>query len=185
MPNDNFNCTLTFNPHPPFDTLMSLISFFPAMEKAITFKKRMLAKNNVFVVWNLLDDYEYAYFCFYTTGWRLTFVFRPQLISALQKDAVQIVISPLKSGLYHVRVFKDNKPFLIGPIMDTMILSKRLLGELVRRTSIFANRLVTQDKSIIAPMVSRKQKIDEFAKEFGRNYAYDDYLTALFTKKAP
>jgi hypothetical protein len=64
---------------------------FDAPEKVIAWKRRVLAKNNVVVVWNLHDEYD------------------PQIVTLLQKDMVQIVITPLPSGLYHMRVYKDNK----------------------------------------------------------------------------
>lgn len=64
---------------------------FDSPEKVIAWKRRVLAKNNVVVVWNMQEDYD------------------PQALTLLQKDMVQIVINPLPSGLYHMRLFKDNK----------------------------------------------------------------------------
>jgi hypothetical protein len=138
---------------------------FDSPEKVIAWKRRVLAKNNVVVVWNLNEEYD------------------PHAVTLLQKDIVQIVITPLPSGLYHMRVYKDNKALVLGPILDSMVLSKRLLGEMVRRTTILAHRMVTMDRNPVAPLLIRKAKIEELIAGFGKSMAYDDFLTYLFVKK--
>jgi hypothetical protein len=109
----------------------------------------------------------------------------PSHVTGLQKDMVQIVISPLPSGMYHVRVYKDNKPFVMGPLLDSMVLSKRLLGEMVRRTAVLANRMLTMERFPVAPFQLRKSTIESFASAYIRPVAYDDFLMYLFSKKVP
>lgn len=64
-----------------------------------------------------------------------------------------------------------------------MVLSKRLLGEMVRRTAILAHRMLTMDRNPVAPLLIRKAKIEELVAGFGKTMAYDDFLTYLFVKK--
>jgi hypothetical protein len=46
---------------------------------------------------------------------------------------VNIVINPLPSGLYRVRIInKHSKVRDVGPLMDEMIVSKHILSYLVR-----------------------------------------------------
>jgi len=73
-----------------------------------------------------------------------------------------IIIFPLKSGLYHVRVVK--KPtVLLGPLQDDMVVSYHLLPALVRFTAINACKALN-DPDSPKPGVVRKNVIEEFAK---------------------
>ena len=53
---------------------------------------------------------------------------------------VQIVISPLPNGLYDVNIYKDSKISPFGPLLHGMVISRNVLGPLVRMTAIQAFR---------------------------------------------
>lgn len=53
---------------------------------------------------------------------------------------VQIVISPLPNGLYNVDIYRDSKIPPFGPLLHGMIISRNVLGPLVRMTAIQAFR---------------------------------------------
>jgi hypothetical protein len=97
------------------------------------------------------------------------------------KAAVNIVISPLPSGLYRVRIInKHHKVRDVGPLLDEMIVSKHILSFLVRLTSINASRAVAwQDKETVQPLALRKQHIDDF----GRKHKLDVSLSKFYASQ--
>merc|ERR1711879_473907 len=53
---------------------------------------------------------------------------------------VLIVIQPQETRLYRVKLFTPQSLSLVGPLQDEMILSKQILGVVVRRTVLNAAR---------------------------------------------
>lgn len=99
------------------------------------------------------------------------------------KAAVNIVINPLPSGLYRVRIInKHGKVRDVGPLMDEMIVSKHILSFLVRLTSINASRAVAwQDKEAIQPLVMRKQQIDDFVRKHKIDVSLSKFYASQFS----
>eukprot|EP01118_Nematostelium_gracile_P013339 TRINITY_DN5017_c0_g1_i2.p1 TRINITY_DN5017_c0_g1~~TRINITY_DN5017_c0_g1_i2.p1 ORF type:complete len:704 (+),score=170.77 TRINITY_DN5017_c0_g1_i2:298-2112(+) len=108
-------------------------------------KKRLLKEDKVWIFW--VEDLE-------TYESKMT-VFKQM------ETWVHIVIHPLKSGLFSIRVFRF-KPWnqIFGPLLDEMVVSKYILAAMVRQTTINALRLLREDKT--KPFVRRRQAIEEF-----------------------
>src|SRR3989338_4974602 len=88
-------------------------------------KKRHVGNDIVHIVWSE-HDREY----------------RPWTISS-QFNFVHIVVYPLDNGLFRVQIFtKEDVSPVIGPLLDGMVVEKRVLAPLVRQTAINANRAV-------------------------------------------
>jgi hypothetical protein len=85
-------------------------------------KKRLISKDYVLIVWSEDGVYD------------------DNMLESMFHD-VKIIITPLASGLYSVRVVRGEKmPSPTGPLQGTMIVSKYSLGPLVRQTAINAYR---------------------------------------------
>eukprot|EP00026_Physarum_polycephalum_P000483 Phypoly_transcript_00484.p1 GENE.Phypoly_transcript_00484~~Phypoly_transcript_00484.p1 ORF type:complete len:1420 (+),score=227.86 Phypoly_transcript_00484:151-4260(+) len=94
-----------------------------------------------------------------------------QLIGS--RALISIIIFPLKSGLFHIRVVK--KPtVLLGPLLDDIVVSFQQLPHLVRFTAINACRALN-DPDSPRPTVIRKNVIEEFAKPSGDQSFYHFY----------
>ncbi|CAG8737607.1 22634_t:CDS:2, partial [Gigaspora rosea] len=52
----------------------------------------------------------------------------------------QIVVTPLPNGLFSIDIYRDNKIPPFGPLLDGMVVSKNVLGPLVRQTAVQAFR---------------------------------------------
>ena len=92
----------------------------------------------------------------------------------------------MKNGLFKVRLLnKEGKTSgSNGPLLDNMVVSKRVLGTVVRQTAVFAHRSLSQDSGPVGPMRRRKQKIDAIAKEFSpKQQPFNEFLSQLFFKK--
>jgi len=100
---------------------------------------------------------------------------------------IQIIINPLNNGLYSVYVRQDDMNIILGPLSNTMLVSKYALGPLVRATAIYAYRqIVYQDEIMhyhpynqrldnIKTIISRHQK---------KNFTFDYLLNySLFNKE--
>eukprot|EP01103_Thecamoeba_quadrilineata_P016098 TRINITY_DN5294_c0_g1_i2.p1 TRINITY_DN5294_c0_g1~~TRINITY_DN5294_c0_g1_i2.p1 ORF type:complete len:1059 (+),score=173.97 TRINITY_DN5294_c0_g1_i2:1132-4308(+) len=87
--------------------------------------KKRIVYNNVMVVW--AEDLE---------------SFKPNFKNT--RLYVYIVINPLDSLLYRIRLFQrhENQMGQFGPLTEGMVVSKGVLGRLVRETSIMAFRTV-------------------------------------------
>jgi hypothetical protein len=67
--------------------------------------------------------------------------YKPTTITS-QFNFAHIIVYPLPNGLFRIQVFKKDKVDLFGPLLDGMVISKKLLPLLVRQTAINANRTV-------------------------------------------
>ena len=85
-------------------------------------QKRHVGNDHVHIVWNHHHrDY------------------RPDTIGGDFGNA-QIVVSPLPNGLFSIRVNRDPKVRFFGPLLDGMVVSRAVLGPLVRVTAMHAYR---------------------------------------------
>eukprot|EP00762_Andalucia_godoyi_P004164 ANDGO_06351.mRNA.1 putative Rho GTPase-activating protein CG5521 len=81
-----------------------------------------------------------------------------------QFNFVHIVVYPLPSGLYRIRVYTKEGIGLqhIGPLLNNMVCSKAVLGELVRQTAVHATRLVRfMQSGYKRPFPTRKDLLEE------------------------
>ena len=129
-------------------------------------KKRLISKDYVLVVWSedgLYDD------------------------TALESphNDLKIVISPLASGLYNVRVIRSDRlasataaATLPGPLQGTTVVGRCALGPLVRLTAMNAYRAIVA--SLIGPArpFALRQRI---LADIIRHYRSDPTFGALFT----
>ncbi|CAG8562842.1 11696_t:CDS:10 [Ambispora gerdemannii] len=85
-------------------------------------KKRHIGNDHVHIVWNEhYRDYRHN-----TIGGDF--------------GNVQIVITPLSNGMFAVNLSRDQKIPLFGPLLNGMVISRNVLGSLVRMTAVQAFR---------------------------------------------
>lgn len=142
-------------------TVANWIPNAESVEATITKKRKALAASPVLIVWSVTGEYE---------------------IPATSREYLHIVIQPMKSGLYRVRlVTRENRPSPAGPLVDNMKLSKRVLGPMVRATAIACTRHLQPESAVLAPTALRKAKIDEFSKLYTRPLQFDDWMLNLMS----
>jgi hypothetical protein len=135
------------------------------IDVTIAKKRKVLAAGPVVIVWSLAGEYE------------------PPLT---QREFLHIVIHPLPSGLYRIRlVTRENRIPTFGPLADNMKLSKRVLGPMVRMTAIAATRQLQPETALLAPCTIRKNRIEEIAKQYQRPMAFDDWMMNLMSSRLP
>lgn len=107
--------------------------------------------------------------------------FTPQVIwKKVRHNIVLIVVSPMPNGLYHVKVFSKNETSGIGPIVDGCVLSKDVLGHLVRDTAISAHRKENHDQD--TPQQHREQCLQDIYDRFRMDCNLESFYTQQFTK---
>eukprot|EP00761_Pharyngomonas_kirbyi_P013586 gb/GECH01013615.1/.p1 GENE.gb/GECH01013615.1/~~gb/GECH01013615.1/.p1 ORF type:complete len:1163 (+),score=259.89 gb/GECH01013615.1/:1-3489(+) len=130
-------------------------------------KKRHVGNDHVNVVWS-----------------EHTREYRRSTISS-QFNHVNIVIYPLECGLFRIQVFKKDEaipPF--GPLYDGMMVSRPILGDLVRMTAINANRTVRyMQPAYNRPFIARKALISEVAERYKDNMHPAIHMASLFSPK--
>lgn len=136
-----------------------------SFETSVSKKRKVLAGCPVLIIWSLTGEYE---------------------APVSQREYLHIVIHPLQSGLYRIRlVTRENRPLLAGPLTDNMKLSRRVLGPMVRMTAIAATRFLQPESSILAPCSIRKSRIEEIAKAYQRPLSFDDWMTNIMSVRLP
>ncbi|KAJ2959225.1 hypothetical protein NQZ79_g5312 [Umbelopsis isabellina] len=85
-------------------------------------KKRHIGNDHVHIVWN-----EHH---------------RDYRIGTIGGDFgnAQIIVTPLNNGMYAIQIYRDSKVPLFGPLLDGMVVSHAVLGQLIRETAINAFR---------------------------------------------
>ena len=139
-------------------TLMANTSSFPDH----THKKRQILNAVVVVVW--AEDQQ---------------DFQPQLWARVRHNIVFVVITPLEHGLYFVKVLSKNDLIGVGPLIDGVVVSKAVLGYLVRETSITAYR--RENSEIDSPFLQRSAQIENLYQQFKKTTSLEQFYTSLFT----
>jgi len=112
---------------------------------SISARKKLITSCKVLIVWaNLISQRSRLHL--------------PQSIGS--RALISIVIYPLKSGLFHMRIFKKASHPL-GPLQDDMVVSKQILPYMVRQTAINACKILN-DADAPKPFSMRKVILDEF-----------------------
>jgi hypothetical protein len=103
---------------------------------------------------------------------------------------VQIIISPLSTNtssqdtdLYNVDVYRDNKVPPFGPLLNGMVVTKNLLGPLVRMTAIHAFR-ASINTIYQHPYLQRSSDINiimcKHKKNSKSNNSYESFISKIF-----
>lgn len=131
-------------------------------------KKRHVGNDHVNVIWT---EHSRDYF-------------KGTIIS--QFNFIHIVIYPMQSGLYRVDVHvKEKNTPIFGPVCHGMILSERILGDLIRLTSVNGNRIVRgMSTGYTKPYIARKKLINELVERYKSDLDTDWYYGSLFVNKA-
>eukprot|EP01094_Clydonella_sp_ATCC50884_P020502 TRINITY_DN4270_c0_g1_i1.p1 TRINITY_DN4270_c0_g1~~TRINITY_DN4270_c0_g1_i1.p1 ORF type:complete len:1309 (-),score=500.74 TRINITY_DN4270_c0_g1_i1:354-4280(-) len=100
------------------------------------------------------------------------------------KCSVQIVIMPLRSGLYHVRMHvKTGDKVGLGPLLDGLILAKHTLGTLVRETSVSCHLLEKEaQEGSTSQFELRQRSIEDIFLKFKVNTSLGEFYSTLFGK---
>lgn len=125
-----------------------------------THKKRLISKDFVLIVWSEDGSYD-------------------ENTLDSHDNHLKIIIHPLASRLYHVRTLGDDKvaPACCGPLQSSMILSKYVLGPLVRMTAVNAYRAVQAAFDWMFPFAIRQRILTDIVR---RNVA-DTRPAAFFS----
>jgi len=94
-----------------------------------------------------------------------------------------IFIHALKSGLYRIHLKGPPSRINIAtPLVDGMVVSRRILGLLVRQTALnMAKRRRLDHESYQLPHVRRKLKIQELASRYRAELKTSEFYAALFS----
>jgi len=131
-------------------------------------KKRHVGNDHVNVIWT---EHSRDYF-------------KGTIIS--QFNFIHIVVYPLQCGLYRVDVHvKEKNTPIFGPICHGMILNERILGDMIRLTSVNGNRIVRgMSTGYTKPYIARKKLINELVERYKSDLETDWYYGSLFVNKA-
>ncbi|XP_067095907.1 ral GTPase-activating protein subunit beta-like isoform X5 [Osmerus mordax] len=102
--------------------------------------------------------------------------------SGLEKDIPLIFIHPLKTGLFRIRLHGAVGKFsMVIPLVDGMVVGRRVLGFLVRQTVInVCRRRRLESDSYNPPHVRRKHKITEVVHRYRNKQLEPEFYTSLF-----
>lgn len=98
-----------------------------------------------------------------------------------QFNDVHIVVYPMFNGLFRCQVLQKEKLGSFGPIIDGMVLSKRLLPTLIRQTAYLANRAVRSIKEgFVRPNVTRQRLIKDVHDKYKVEKPVEEFLASLY-----
>mmetsp|Transcript_16622 Transcript_16622/g.49721 ORF Transcript_16622/g.49721 Transcript_16622/m.49721 type:complete len:1477 (-) Transcript_16622:147-4577(-) len=131
-------------------------------------KKRHVGNDIVHIVWN---EHGRPY--------------RPSTISS-QFNNVHIIIDPLPTELYEVRIVAKESVPTFGPLQNGMVVSMDLLPQLVRQTAIAANRAVRSTSDVYKPPYSvRAAQIKEINSRYKNHKFFEEFVGELFRPLKP
>lgn len=98
-----------------------------------------------------------------------------------EKNTIQIVIYPLKSGLFRVQVInrEADKMRLLGPLQSGMIVNQKLMSPLLRQTALMACAVFSQ--GVDTPWSKRRNAIKRIAEKYGVDSSVKEYFGRLFS----
>ncbi|XP_060069949.1 ral GTPase-activating protein subunit beta-like isoform X1 [Ylistrum balloti] len=99
-----------------------------------------------------------------------------------EKDTFIIFIHALKNGLFRIHMQgQTNRVSMAIPLVDGMVVSRRVLGTMVRQTSInICRRKRLESELYQPPHVRRKHRIQEIVKNYHLKMSEPEFYTALF-----
>ncbi|XP_076069482.1 ral GTPase-activating protein subunit beta isoform X2 [Oratosquilla oratoria] len=106
------------------------------------------------------------------TGWR-----------EKEANVFIIFIQALANGLFRIKLHGHNtKLSMAGPLVDGQVVSRRVLGSLVRQTSLnMCRRKRLESDSYQPPHVRRKLRIQEIVHKYRCKMTESEFYTQLFT----
>ncbi|KAJ3432181.1 rho gtpase-activating protein [Anaeramoeba flamelloides] len=126
-------------------------------------KKRHVGNDWVHVVWSENEDQEYD----------------PTTITS-QFNFAHIVIYPLPNGLFRIQIFLKDGVQIFGPLIDGMIINKKSLPILVRKTAMFANKFTrSKQKSYQHPLPTRWDILIETIERYKETKNFKDYFSNI------
>jgi len=109
--------------------------------------------------------------------------YKPTTISSNFNEA-HIVIYPLPNGLFRIQIFRKEKIPFFGPLLDGMVVNKKILCSLVRQTAINASRRARSlTKGYQRPFPTRNAFIKEIIQRFKTEKTFDEFLASLYPVK--
>eukprot|EP01114_Cavostelium_apophysatum_P012785 TRINITY_DN2948_c0_g1_i1.p1 TRINITY_DN2948_c0_g1~~TRINITY_DN2948_c0_g1_i1.p1 ORF type:complete len:1028 (+),score=340.40 TRINITY_DN2948_c0_g1_i1:1417-4500(+) len=109
--------------------------------------------------------------------------YKPTTISSNFNEA-HIVVYPLPNGLFRVQIFRKERIAFFGPLLDGMIVNKKILCSLARQTSINASRRARSlTKGYQRPFPTRNAFIKEIIQRFKTEKSFEEFLTAIYPVK--
>ncbi|GAM19009.1 hypothetical protein SAMD00019534_021840 [Acytostelium subglobosum LB1] len=150
------------------ETIFHVTTLMPNQGSSVEHKKKLLGKDSVVIVWydGTLEEYE-------------------QLKIENITSRVQIVITPLQSKLYRVKIYKGmfTKTTIFGPIInDDLVVSKHILAELAKATAInaFQQLALSDSNSVSHQFLQRKKMINDISVSFKRELTVQqNYMTTF------
>ncbi|XP_013779037.2 ral GTPase-activating protein subunit beta-like isoform X1 [Limulus polyphemus] len=99
-----------------------------------------------------------------------------------EKDIFIIFIHALQNGLFRIKMQgPSGRMTLALPLVDGMVVSRRILGTLVRQTALnLCRRRRLDAESCLPPHVRRKLKIQEIVNRYWRKLSEPEFYTSLF-----
>jgi len=106
--------------------------------------------------------------------------YRPTTVTS-QFNFAHIVVYPLPTGLFRIQVYRKDSVALFGPLLDGMVIGKRVLSILVRQTAMIANRIVRYTQpGYERPYPARKTQIIKIAESYKKEMDFKDFMSSLF-----
>lgn len=97
----------------------------------------------------------------------------------------QIVIYPLKNGLFRIEILKKEDNIDCGPLYDGMIVGEHIIGILSRITAVNANKIVRKNTTgYQRPHAKRQALISDVATRCKTELPINSYYSCLFFSKA-
>uniref|UniRef100_T1JGQ1 Rap-GAP domain-containing protein n=1 Tax=Strigamia maritima TaxID=126957 RepID=T1JGQ1_STRMM len=99
-----------------------------------------------------------------------------------EKDMFVVFIHALQNGLFRIHVQRQgNRVWAAIPLLDGMVVSRRVLGPLVRQTALnVCRRRRLENDCYQPPHMRRKFKLQEIANKYGRQMTEAEFYTSLF-----
>jgi len=128
-------------------------------------KQQHIINDYVLIIW--AEDMEYS---------------PANLMKKSTFNNVHIVINPLPSGLYRIKIYKKSNNYSFGPLTDNSIVSKAILGPLVRETACNAYRAVRLSlEGHQSQLSTRARVLKDISSKHRRENSVEQYYTTLFT----
>ncbi|CAL8111145.1 unnamed protein product [Orchesella dallaii] len=134
--------------------------------------------SNIFVVW--LESFEDSFH--FPASELLSCANAHRDENKATDPSLIIFIHSLKNGLF--RIHMEGEPLRMGlatPLIDGMVVSRRVLGNLVRQTSLnMARRKRLENESYQPPHVRRKLKVQEIMNKFPCTMSPPEFYSYFF-----
>ncbi|XP_065062908.1 ral GTPase-activating protein subunit beta-like [Rhopilema esculentum] len=98
-----------------------------------------------------------------------------------EKEICTIFVHPLKTGLYRIKLKTEYGTSIGGPLVDGMVVSRRVLGNLIRSTALnFCRRRRLEIDNYSPPHTCRKIKIQDIIKNFTQESNAPEFFASVF-----